>query len=258
MEARIANRFDQERMNQMNYKSMQDRLDAQMSDRARQDQADFQQMRQRCEEDIPKMQSFINELMDNSTLNVYADNSRIEQIDLQAHKFLVLRKNEFCKVRILGSIPSFSNLKKQACTAFGTISGFMLTALATSAVAAISGLFIFVGSSLYAIPRGLHLMEREADDRTILEADLEELKGGLRFFKACQKAHLLRDGMEYNRFLGRISSTSSEKSWLPSLALEPSWESRITKIENELKNRGEDISATQEDQQKIALLEGFV
>jgi len=277
MAARIGNRFHEERIIQMNYKSMQDRWDTQIRDRARRDQTDLQQMRQRCEKDIPEMQASINELMNNSMLNGYADSSIIERIDLQAYKFLVLRKDEFWELRSLKCTRKGlqkREIQKQALPFLGLISGLTLVFSCPFAgaialpIAIGSGMCISTGSGLTMLSTAHRLQEEEADDRAILKANIEELKGGIRFFKACQKVYQIRDhnGGLFDRlflslnsgFGGQLFSTSSEESWLPSLAVDPSWKDRITKIEKKLQARGEDISAMQEDQGKIDLLEKFV
>ncbi len=144
------------------------------------------------------------------------------------------------------------------------------TGIASSAAFG-SCMSIYAGSWCAILVTEHYQQEQEADSRAILKANVEELKGGMRFFKVCQKVHQLRDRIKYdnggffnrlflsiNSSFERFSSISSEKNWLPSLAMDPSWKDCITKIEKELQVRGEDISAMQEDQEKIALLEKFV
>lgn len=274
-------RFFEESAIKTTYKLREEHEDYLRRREHNQEQKRFQEMKRDCERDIPKMQKCIKEIMDNSMLNSYVDNLKINQVDPQAYKFLVLRKDEFLKLRILKcarkSFP-IREIKKQALPSLGMISGLMLAfsfpftgVIATSLVLG-SGMLISTGSGLTMMSTAHRLQEQETDDRAILQADVEELKGGMRFFKACEKVYRLRDRVKDNNsslfdrlflstnsgFWGRFSSTSSEEGWIPSLAMNPSWKERITKIEKKLQDRGEDISTTQEEEQKIALLEELV
>lgn len=74
----------------------------------------------------------------------------------------------------------------------------------------------------------------------------EILKGGILFYKACQKVNQKKD---------RIFFTSSGESRFSALESTPAFKERITQLEKKLKNLGEQWKCTETDQQTIKKIE---
>lgn len=198
--------------------------------------------------------AYIASLKDYSPLNRYAKNSEIQKVDPQAHKFLVMRKKKFKEVTKEWAEKHHLRSCAEAHDATMTVSSLAIISLFLVAPP-IACLAIPVAAVTTMASSGYRcrVNEESADEKTIQEVNKEELKGGIRFYQACQKVEQIK---EKNKGLFRklCSNVTDNRLFRET----PSWNNRISKIEKKLEDYGEKFLCTEEDQEKIALLEKLI
>lgn len=233
------------------------------------------------ESKISKETQSIRDLAYQSVVNVYIDSHDLQRVDPDAYAFVKLRTEEFIKLRDLNyerMSLSKKEVKKQAFPVLSFFSGLGLicntpivgAGMLASSLLIGSGASISLASGFFIISTAWRLQEHDADDIAISKASKDQLKGALRFCKACQKVDQIKNQMQdpskgfFNRIFfsgnkslrGRLLSTNSDESWLPCLARNPSWKDRISKIEKALKSQGEKNITVQPEE--VDLLENTI
>ena len=201
-----------------------------------------------------ELEEGLRSLTDHSPLDWHVVSGEIPKIDPQAHKFLALRKRKFAEL-------TKELAQKQGVNSCTEARYREMNSLKTALP--LVGLFLFpvTNLALLAVPAvpvvawaklnyRCRVNEEAADERTIKEATEEELKGGFRFYQACQKVEQVL--WKNKSLLGKLFSSVADSRLFRDA---PLWEDCIAKIEKKLGSHGKKFLCTEEDQKIIALLE---
>lgn len=196
----------------------------------------------------------LRSLTDSSPLDWYARSDKIQKIDPQAHKFLALRKRKFKEL-------TKELAQKQGINSCAEAHLREMSRLMMSVPIACMFLFPINVYVLFAIPATpgiawarlnykFRANEMAADERTLKEATEEELKGGIRFYQACQKVEQVL--WKNKSLLGKLFSSAADSRAFRST---PFWKDRTMKTKKKLESLGKKFLCTEEDQKIIALLQ---